>query len=130
MLLLGSYTPVSVPHSLSRLTNLKVSKPTNMNLVQTDQHEGRLHPPTLTITRPTSILTLVLFLDLLLFPIISSQRSCRLPWVQGAYSYFTNWIENNEITCIITCLSLLICETQPKTTAGADRELTKYTVNI
>ena len=31
-LLLGSYTPVSVPHSLFRLTNMKVSKPTNMKV--------------------------------------------------------------------------------------------------
>ena len=28
------------------------------------------------------------------------------------------------ITCLVTCLSLLIWETQPKTTTGADREPT------
>ena len=39
--LLGSYTPVLVPHSLFKLTNMKVkvSKPTNMNLNQTHEHE-------------------------------------------------------------------------------------------
>ena len=37
--MLGSYTPVSVPHSLFKLTNMKVSKPTNMNLNQTHEHE-------------------------------------------------------------------------------------------
>ena len=37
--LLGSYTPVSVPHSVSRLTNMKVSKPTNMKVNYTHQHE-------------------------------------------------------------------------------------------
>ena len=46
-ILLGSYTPVSVPHSLFRLTN--------MTGQQTDQHEGRLNPPTRTFTRPTNM---------------------------------------------------------------------------
>ena len=30
------------------------------------------------------------------------------------------------ITCLVTCLRLLIWETQPKTTMGAERELTIY----
>ena len=32
----------------------------------------------------------------------------------------------NKITCLVTCLSLLIWETQPQTTTGADREPTIY----
>ena len=37
--LLGSYTPVSVPYSPFRLTNMKVSTPTNMKVDYTHQHD-------------------------------------------------------------------------------------------
>ena len=52
--LLGSYTPVSVLHSFSRLTNMKVSKPTNMKVDYTQQHEPStdLHTCSMFVTQP------------------------------------------------------------------------------
>ena len=42
--LLGSYTPVSIPNSLSTLTNMIIIKPTNMNLHHTHKHKARTVP--------------------------------------------------------------------------------------
>ena len=52
--LVGSYNSLLVPHSLFKLTNMTVSKPTNMKVDYTHQHEPLLDRRTLStsVTQP------------------------------------------------------------------------------
>ena len=84
--LLGSYTPVSVPHSLFRLTNMRVSKQTNMNLHQTHQHEPLLDRRTwsTSVTQPPMYCTVcMLCLRSLCYHEPCTFLVIRLLWLQN-----------------------------------------------
>ena len=84
--LLGSYTPVSVPHSLFRLTNMRVSKQTNMNLHQTHQHEPLLDRRTwsTSVTQPPMYCTVCMLCPRsLCYHEPCTFRVIRLLWLQN-----------------------------------------------